>query len=426
MIVNVGDRVRITHGSNVYEGILMPLEGTLKETYVSVKLDNGYNVGFSRDDVSIELLSKGRSFNAIMPEVDIPYNEDLPDVAILGTGGTVASKIDYMTGAVYPAFSPEELMQLVPELGRIANIEGKEILSIVSEDITFSDWKDIGREVVRQYERGCDGIVVTHGTDTLHFTSSMLSFMLKNIPHPLVLVGAQRSSDRPSSDAALNLISAVNFAGTDCREVTVCMHADMNDDYCYVHRGTRVRKFHTSRRDAFATINGRPLAKVPGSGPIEYLSAYRRDSNSKEDLSLDTDLEEHVALVKTYPTSSDIVAHLVDKGYRGIILEGSGLGHTPHTLHEEIRRGVEEGVVFGMTSQCVHGRVNMNVYRGGRILKEMGVIPLGDMLAETAWCKLSWVLGHANDYEDVRSEMLRDVAGELESVSRIDAYNVCR
>jgi len=404
----------------------MPLEGALKETYVSLKLDNGYNVGFSRDDVSIELLSEGRSFNATMPEVDIPYNEDLPDVAILGTGGTVASKIDYMTGAVYPAFSPEELLQLVPELAKIANIEGKEILSIVSEDITFSDWKGIGREVVRQYERGCDGIVVTHGTDTLHFTSSMLSFMLHNLPHPLVLVGAQRSSDRPSSDAALNLISAVNFAGTDCREITVCMHADMNDDYCYVHRGTRVRKFHTSRRDAFTTINGRPLAKVPGSGPIEYLSAYRRGSNPKEDLSLDTGLEERVALVKTYPTASDIVAHLVDKGYRGIILEGSGLGHTPHTLHEEIRRGVEEGVVFGMTSQCVHGRVNMNVYRDGRILKEMGVIPLGDMLAETAWCKLSWVLGHASDYEDVRSEMLRDVAGELDPVSRIDAYNVCR
>lgn len=425
MIVNVGDRVRIIHGPHAYEGILMPLEGALKGTHVSIKLDNGYNVGFKRDDVTIELLSEGRSINATMPEVEIPYNEDLPDVAILGTGGTVASKIDYMTGAVYPAFSPEELLQLVPELARIANIEGKEMLSIVSEDITFSDWKRIGTEVVKQFEDGCDGIVVTHGTDTLHFTSSMLSFMLRNLPHPLVLVGAQRSSDRPSSDAALNLISAVNFAGTDCREVTVCMHADMNDDYCHVHRGTRVRKFHTSRRDAFTTINGQPLAKVPGSGPIEYLSSYRHGS-TEGDLTLDTDLEERVALVKTYPTASDIIAHLVDKGYRGIIIEGSGLGHTPHTLHEEIRRGVEEGVVFGMTSQCVHGRVNMNVYRGGRILKEMGVLPLGDMLTETAWCKLSWVLGHASDPDDIRTEMLRDVAGELDPVSRIDAYNFCR
>ena len=345
-------------------------------------------------------------------------------MAILGTGGTVASKIDYMTGAVYPSFSPEELLQLVPELGDIANIFGRELYSIVSEDITHKDWANIASSIVRYFDEGYKGIVITHGTDTLHFTSSMLSFMLKNLPHPVVCVGAQRSSDRPSSDAAFNLVSSVNFAGTDCKEVVVCMHAGMDDDYCYVHRGTRVRKSHTSRRDAFAPINALPLARVYGAGKVEPISPYSTEQHG--DVCADTKTEEKVALVKTYPGASDIVAGFVDKGYRGIILEGSGLGHAPASLHGEIVRGIEEGVTFGMSSQCINGRVNMNVYRGGRQLKERGVLPLEDMLAETAWCKLCWVLGHYDDRQEIAAAMQTPMAGEMGCTSRMDTYSFGR
>ena len=422
--MNVGDRIRVRKGAHTYEGTLMPSEGAANAPYVNLKLDNGYNVGFEKSTVDVTIIEEGSSFDAVMPSRELPRKDGLPDVAILGTGGTVASKIDYMTGAVYPSFSPEELLQLVPELGDIANIYGKELYSIVSEDITQKDWANIARSIVSYFDEGYKGVVITHGTDTLHFTSSMLSFMLRNIPHPVVCVGAQRSSDRPSSDAAFNLVSSVNFAGTDCKEVVVCMHAGIDDDYCYVHRGTRVRKSHTSRRDAFAPVNALPLAKVYGAGNIESISSY--NTVQEGDAYADTKTEEKVALVKTYPGASDIVAGFVDKGYRGIILEGSGLSHAPESLHPEIARGLEEGVTFGMASQCINGRVNMNVYRGGRQLKERGVIPLEDMLAETAWCKLCWVLGHYDDAGEIAAAMLTPLAGEMGCTSRMDTYSLGR
>ncbi|MHC1604608.1 MAG: Glu-tRNA(Gln) amidotransferase subunit GatD [Candidatus Methanofastidiosia archaeon] len=422
--MKVGDRIRIKRGKNEYEGTLMPGDGEGQDRYIAIKLDNGYNVGFLKNKVEVKLVKRGKEISATMPETKIKRKKELPDIAIIGTGGTVASKIDYKTGAVYPAFSPEELLQLVPELGNIANIYGKEVLSIVSEDICFDDWKKIAKSIASHLEEGYDGVVVTHGTDVLHYTASMMSFMLRNLYKPVVFVGSQRSSDRPSSDAAFNLISSVNFSGSDCKEVVVCMHASLSDDYCYIHRGTKVRKFHTSRRDAFVSVNALPVAKVYGGGKIEFLSTYK--NKNEGDFYLDTKLEEKVALIKTYPGARDIVSSVIDREYRGIILEGTGLGHAPASLCEEIKRGIDEGIIFGMTSQCINGRVNLNVYRGGRKLKNMGVIPLGDMLPETAWCKLCWVLGHYGNYDEVRKKMLENIVGELSNASRIDSFNFGR
>jgi len=420
--VEVGDRIRVRRGENIYEGLLMPTDAG--SGIVSIKLDNGYNIGLKKEDVTVEVLERGRPFSATMPKMEIEHREELPDVAVIGTGGTVASKIDYLTGAVYPAFSPEELLMLVPELSELANISGREVLSIVSEDITFDEWRKIASTIYRYIENGLDGIVVTHGTDTLHYTTSMMSFMLRELPVPVVFVGAQRSSDRPSSDAAFNLISAVNFSSSDCKEVVLCMHADMNDEFCHVHRGNRVRKFHTSRRDAFSSINSKPIARVYGESSIEFLSDYKDES--KGDMFLDTAVEEKVGLIKTYPECRDILSCLIDRGYKGVVIEGTGLGHAPQSMHEEIKRGIEEDIFFGMTSQCVHGMVNMNVYRGGRVLKEMGVVPLGDMLPETAWCKLCFGLAHHDTHDELMEFMVRDIAGEISNRSHVDEYNYCR
>ena len=420
MFVQVGDIVRVTKGPHVYEGILMPSEGAAKDEIIILKLDTGYNVGFLKSAVSVELVDSGRGFDARMPEVEIPYDESLSSVAILGTGGTVASKIDYSTGAVYPAFSPEELLMLVPELGSLANIYGKEVLSIVSEDVTMKDWAHIGASVVDHISQGFEGVVVTHGTDTLHYSSAMLSFMLKDLSCPVVIVGAQRSSDRPSSDAAFNLISAVNTSTSDCAEVVVCMHGSLSDRYCSIHRGTRARKFHTSRRDAFVSVNSRPLAKVSGAGAIEWNGPYSKAGG--EDTYLDPAVDEKVSLVKAYPGAQDVLSALVDKDYHGIIIEGTGLGHAPASMHEDIRRGIEQGISFGMTSQCINGRVNMNVYRGGRQLKEMGVMPLEDMLGEVAWCKMAWGLAHYSPGGELETFMKTPVAGEMGATSRTDCY----
>ena len=122
-------------------------------------------------------------------------------------------------------------------------------------------WVKTARSVADEINGGADGVVVAHGTDTMHYTSAALNFML-DTPVPVVVTGAQRSSDRPSSDAFMNLISSVVAAKSDIAEVTLCMHAEEDDSYCLLHRGTKVRKMHTTRRDTFRSINALPIAKI--------------------------------------------------------------------------------------------------------------------------------------------------------------------
>ncbi|MFQ6089046.1 MAG: Glu-tRNA(Gln) amidotransferase subunit GatD [Candidatus Methanofastidiosia archaeon] len=409
--MKVGDYVRVRRGDRIYEGILMPK--TEFSDVVVIKLSNGYNVGFKADEV--ELIEKGKRFEAKMPEVHLEEREDLKKVSILGTGGTVASKIEYKTGAVYPAFSPEELLTLIPELSELALIDGREVLSIFSEDYNLEYWKLVSREILKEIKKGSQGIVVGHGTDTMHYTSAFLSFMLRELSCPVVLVGSQRSSDRPSTDSYLNLLCAVRLSTTDLGEVSVVMHSSIEDDFCYAHRGTRVRKLHTSRRDAFKSVNEIPIAKV-FRDKVEFLSSYRK---ALGETYLDTKFEERVAILKFYPGMPLEVIDFFSERYRGVILEGTGLGHISTNLIDAVSRGVEMGVFYGMTSQCIHGRVNLNVYKTGRLLLKAGVVPLEDMLTETAFAKLSYVLGHTQDLKEAKKMMLENIAGEICHSSRI-------
>lgn len=410
-MMKVGDYVRVRRGDRIYEGILMPK--TEFSDVVVIKLSNGYNVGFKADEV--ELIEKGKRFEAKMPEVHLEEREDLKKVSILGTGGTVASKIEYKTGAVYPAFSPEELLTLIPELSELALIDGREVLSIFSEDYNLEYWKLVSREILKEIKKGSQGIVVGHGTDTMHYTSAFLSFMLRELSCPVVLVGSQRSSDRPSTDSYLNLLCAVRLSTTDLGEVSVVMHSSIEDDFCYAHRGTRVRKLHTSRRDAFKSVNEIPIAKV-FRDKVEFLSSYRK---ALGETYLDTKFEERVAILKFYPGMPLEVIDFFSERYRGVILEGTGLGHISTNLIDAVSRGVEMGVFYGMTSQCIHGRVNLNVYKTGRLLLKAGVVPLEDMLTETAFAKLSYVLGHTQDLKEAKKMMLENIAGEICHSSRI-------
>jgi glutamyl-tRNA(Gln) amidotransferase subunit D len=239
----------------------------------------------------------------------------------------------------------------------------------------------------------------------------------------VVLVGSQRSSDRPSSDAALNLISAVRVAAaSDLAEVAVVMHGSTEDDFCLVHRGTRVRKCHTSRRDAFHSINEPPLALVRGS-EIQYLRDDYRRSSGEGRVRVDARFDPRVVLIKATPgASSDLIRAAVDRGYHGIVLEGTGLGHAPHSMFDGIKLAVEQGIPVVMTSQCLWGRVNMNVYSTGRDLLNLGVIPCEDILPETAYVKLMWVLGHTRRPERVADLMRQNLAGEISERTRPDAY----
>lgn len=303
--INVGDYIRVIERENgstaEYEGVvMMPYELSSGET-LTLKLDNGYNIGILVDQiVEIQIIEKAkpkelREFKAVLPK-----KEGLPNVTIFGTGGTIASKIDYKTGAVHPAFTAEELAMAVPEIFDIANITPKLLLNILSEDMKPEYWTKIAHEVAKVLNDGEDGVVIGHGTDTMGYTAAALSFMLKDLGKPVILVGAQRSSDRPSSDAAMNLICSTRMATADFGEVAVVMHGETGDTYCLAHRGTKVRKMHTSRRDAFRSINDIPIAKIWTSGEIEFLREdYRRRSESE--VWVDDTMEEKVALIKSFP-----------------------------------------------------------------------------------------------------------------------------
>ncbi|ALV62256.1 Glutamyl-tRNA(Gln) amidotransferase asparaginase subunit [Thermococcus sp. 2319x1] len=425
--IEVGDYVEIVEKENgtraVYRGLVMPPYELSKGETLTIKLDNGYNIGILIDQiVEVKILEKAKPREEISFKEVLPKKPGLPNVTIIGTGGTIASKIDYKTGAVHAAFTAEELAKAVPEIFEIANITPKLLFNIMSEDMKPEYWKKMAHEVAKALNSGEDGVIIGHGTDTMGYSAAALSFMLRDLGKPVIFVGSQRSSDRPSSDAAVNLICSTRMAVEDFGEVAVVMHGETSDTYCLAHRGTKVRKMHTSRRDAFRSINDVPIARIWPDGRVEYLrDDYRKRRESE--VWVDDKLEEKVALIKVYPgMSGELIDFLVDKGYKGIVIEGTGLGHTPNEIIPTIERAVEEGVAVCMTSQCLYGRVNLNVYSTGRKLLKAGVIPCEDMLPETAYVKLIWVLGHTQNLEEVRNMMLTNYAGEITPYTRFDTY----
>ncbi len=414
--VSVGDKIRIIRDGETYEGGLMPRSELGDDLHVVIKLGSGYNVGVKiTRDSKIEKIGVGAKPTFTSPQQPAS-RRDLERVDIISTGGTIASRVDYRTGAVEPALSAADLYSTVPELSEIANINAHILYSELSENITPKHWVGMANKILEVVKSGTDGVVVCHGTDTMTYTSAALSFALRGLPVPVILVGSQRSSDRPSSDAATNLLGAVAVASkAPFAEVAVAMHSDSSDKTITVHRGTRVRKCHTSGRYAFRSINSLPLAKYDlQRAMLEMVSSdyLKRDPNKK--LELKADFNEKVLLTKFYPgMSSGIIEWAIDKEYSGIVIEGTGLGHVSRTLQGSIRKAVDAGILLGMTSQCIWGRIDMNVYTTGRDLLSLGVVPLEDMLPETALVKMMWALGQTRDPGEAKSILTTNVAGEI-------------
>ncbi|MGC9209942.1 MAG: Glu-tRNA(Gln) amidotransferase subunit GatD [Acidilobus sp.] len=415
-----GDIVEVRRDDgSTFRGMLLPRSEFSGEDVVVVKLDNGYNVGVRLGPRSeVRVLRKGALARQPGEPVSLAEGEVRPPpekVMIIGTGGTIASRVDYETGAVHPYMDARELAASVPEIFRYASVDVEQLMSIFSEDMTPREWERIADEVARRLSSGYEGVVVAHGTDTMAYTAAALSFVFhRGLTGPVALVGAQRSSDRPSSDSAFNLTAAVLVASkAPFGEVTVVMHGETGDTYALAHRGTKVRKMHSSRRDAFQSINDIPLAKVwPYEGKIEVLRNDYRPRSSE--VSPENGFDDRVALIKFYPgMTNEVIDFLVDKGYHGIVIEGTGFGHVANRLIESLRRAREEGVPIVITTQTLFGRVDLNVYSTGRRMLEAGVIPADDMLPETAYVKLSWVLRRTRDLEEVRRLMLTNLAGEL-------------
>lgn len=411
------------HGS--FEGTVLPRAENDDDFHIVMKIITGYNVGIDVNTIITMKETGYKKANYKIPEKEFPYTEGFPKVKLFGTGGTIASRLDYRTGAVIPAFSPGELYGAVPELADICNLETEKVFAVFSENMGPKQYVALAKAIGREIERGVDGIVIGHGTDTLHHTGAALTFMVQNSPIPIVLVGSQRSSDRPSSDAALNLMHAMKTAGhSDIAEVMVCMFGPTSDDYGLLHKGTRVRKMHSSYRSTFRTIGDTPLASVNRDSitPIKKEYNHRRKDKNVTILPYFND---KVTMLYYYPgMAPDVLDGMVDAGYKGIIFIGTGLGHVNKELYPAIERAHKKGVHMYMTLQTLWGYVNMFVYDTGRDMMARGIIPAGNMLPETAFIKLGWVLGQTEDPEEVKNMMLTPINDEITPREPYNGYLV--
>jgi glutamyl-tRNA(Gln) amidotransferase subunit D len=408
----IGDYIKVVSNGIAYEGSLMPRLESDDDHHIVLKLRNGYNFGIDFDYSKwLERVGEAERPEFRPPPLP-PMKEGLPRVSIVSTGGTIASRVDYTTGGVHAAISSRDLLSIVPELSDFAAVDADILYSVFSEDIDSRHWTGMARKVEEKVDEGVEGVVITHGTDTLGYSAAALSFALRNLSVPVILVGSQRSSDRPSSDAATNLVGVVTAAAAaPFAEVVLGMHETTSDTSIVFHRGTKVRKCHTSARYAFQSVNAGPLARVL-EGKVEMMEDDYRQRNDDQIEVMDG-FEEKTALVKFHPGfQPQVVDCFVDGGYKGLILEGTGLGHVNTGLFDVVERAVEAGLYVGMTSQCIWGRLDMDVYTTGRELQLLGVEPLGDMLPETAYVKLMWALANSDDLEAAKSLMRENIAGE--------------
>jgi glutamyl-tRNA(Gln) amidotransferase subunit D len=416
-----GDLVEIKTKTGLIQGILMPQVGQS----IVLKLDNGYNIGVARSRVEKISLLKSPEPKTVK-EAQLSPRQGLPKIAIIHTGGTIASQVDYETGGVTPRFTPSELLNKYSELKEIANIDSWLISNMWSEDMRFSHYSIMAAEVKKCVEAGYDGIIITHGTDTLAYTSAALSFMLEDIPIPVIIVGSQRSSDRGSTDGAMNLICAAEFiVKTDFAGVAICMHESMADENCVILPAAKTRKMHTSRRDAFKAINDVPIARVGYKArKVEVIAEWRTRRNQSRKVAIADRFEEKVGMMKAHPNMSP-EEFLLYKGYKGLVIEAYALGQLPIDAPNDaalpnlknakaLKEVIDSGCTVVITSQCIFGRVHPHVYSKAIEISRMGAIYAEDMLTETAFIKLAWLLGNRKA-ADVPKLMLTDMRGELNS-----------
>lgn len=424
--VTVWSEVKAKTSRGDFEGLVLPRSETSDALHLVLKLISGYNIGLRHDTIqSLEKVGY-RKADYRIPEEAFPSDPGKPRVKLFGTGGTIASRLDYRTGAVIPAFSPGELYGSVPELADICNLDTEKLFGVFSENMGAEEYVVLAKEVGAAIRDGYDGIVVGHGTDTMHHTAAVLSFMIQNSPVPIVMVGSQRSSDRPSSDAALNLINAAYTAAHgDIAETMVCMFGPTSDRYNLLHQGTRVRKMHSSYRSTFRTLGDIPLAMV-GDGKITPIKTDYRRRRSDREVTVNPVFEEKVTILYYYPNMQpDVIDALVGCGYKGIVIAGTGLGHVNKKVYPALERAREAGVQIYMTLQTLWGFVQMHVYETGREILGLGVIPLANMLPEVAYVKLGWALAmHPDEPNAARELMQKPISGDMTPREPHDGYLV--
>ena len=399
----VHDRVRIETRDMVYEGLILPKHNFSEEDIIILKLDNGYNIGVSTEDAKMTLISKAEKKDAV--DYIKKENNELPDISILGTGGTIASFVDYKTGAVSPAITAEQLVNSVKALDEVANVSAEPLFSLASEDMKPEHWEGMANKIKEMHDKKNHGIVIGHGTDTMSYSAAALSFQLPEISNPVVFTGAQRSPDRPSSDAHLNLVGAAKTAMSDLGEISIAMHETTDDENVAIWRGNRTRKAHSSKRNAFQSPNEGPLGIVKDK--IEWKRKYR---STVESTKIKAGFDDNIGMIWSHPglKVNDWENSVSNKN--GVVIAGTGLGHINSELLDVIEK-TSKDIPVAMSSQCLSGSTNLNVYRNGRKLLERGVVETYDMSPETALVKMMWLSKHHR--ENVRTMMGENLVGEI-------------
>ena len=390
-----GDRIEIKINEKIEKGILLDSHD---RGILLLKLDSGYNIGLRKEEISkIKIIKRKKEKKE---EEELKLSGKKPIIDFYLTGGTISSKLDPETGGVKWLIDSNELFKMYPGIFDVADIRIKTPFSKASENMDSNDWIRLAKLVGKSLkDNNVKGVIISHGTDFLHYTSSALSFMLGKLNKPVVLTYSQRSSDRGSSDSRLNLICAARMALSDVAEVMLVGHATINDDYCYALRGTKVRKMHSSRRDTFRPINCKPIAKIWDDGRIEMIDNNVVKRNIKRPVKIDAVFDNRVGLIKFYPGQSpSVLDYYKKKGYRGIVIEMSGLGHVisegKNNWIPKLKEIISKGMFVYAVAQTLYGRLDPLVYSPGRKLQEIGVNYLEDILPETSLVKLGWILGH--------------------------------
>ena len=415
-----GDTVRVHTIEETYEGILMPRPEIFEKDHTIIKLDNGYNIGIENKKIKkVEVIKKYEKKKD--EKHNLSHKKGLPTVTILSFGGTISSRVDYKTGGVYADYTAEDFVAMLPELEKIANLKAEKVMGIMSEDMAPEEWQLMAKRIAKELnEDDVAGVVVTQGTDTLHFSTAAISFFLRNLNKPVVFTASQRSIDRGSSDAFSNLLCAVHAAAKfDGAAVVTCLHGTSDDSYCILNRGTKVRKMHTSRRDAFRPINELPLAKVFEDGKIEILNNnYKKRKNEK--VIVDDKFESKTALLYVYPgMNPDVLDYYRKEKYKGIVIAATALGHVStinpkYSLMKKLKELIDSNIPVVISTQTIYGRVHPYVYTNLRKLSvELNCIFVEDMLPETAYIKLGWVLAQTQNIDEVKEMMLINYAGEI-------------
>jgi glutamyl-tRNA(Gln) amidotransferase subunit D len=445
--IKIGDIINVVLNNNsLISGRYMPRYESSEKDHIIIKLNNGYNIGIklnriksitiSSFSIVTEELTENSLDNSISLKsqyrnnIDLSKVSNLPKIALISTGGTIASKIDYRTGGVTSVLSAKDLYTSIPELSIYASIDTEILFNEYSENIGPTQWNLIANKIIDKINSGIyDGIVISHGTDTMSYTAAALSFALQDLPIPVILVGAQRSSDRPSSDASSNLIASVIFATQlDYSGVFVSMHGSISDEQIHCHLGTRVRKNHTSKRDAFKSIDISPIAvvkedqleiqQIPSNIILQKKNKHK--INKEFNVMPKMKFDDRVFLLKYYPGLNPLLIENVQKlGYKVIIIEGTGLGHINKNFFYYLKEAIASGMLVFMTSQCIWGRTNLNVYDTGRDLEKIGVISLSNMLSETAMVKAMWLLANYNDLDYIRNKMQENISNEITYITPI-------